>query len=113
MTAAMCQVLDGWSLNGDPLLDGSGKKGILKGGVLGGGAGAALTTKRLHQIMEDRLQKESVGSQPIFKQLLPHDPEQYITLPNLRVEREREDTGRGAVVNVGGRRGRGRGYFVG
>lgn len=110
MTAAMCQVLDGWGVSGDPLLEGSGgKKGILKGG----GAGAALTTKRLHQIMEDRLQKESVGSQPIFKQLLPHDPEQYITLPNLRVEREREEAGRGAVVNVGGRRGRGRGYFVG
>lgn len=112
MTAAMCQVLDGWGVSGDALLEGSGgKKGILKGG----GAGAALTTKRLHQIMEDRLQKESVGSQPIFKQLLPHDPEQYITLPNLRVEREREEAGRGAVVNVGGRRGRGRGrgYFVG
>ncbi len=59
-----------------------------------------LTTKRLHQIMEDRLQKDSAGSQPIFKQLLPHDPEQYITLPNL--------LDRGVVD----RRGRRRGYFV-
>ncbi|KAL2158152.1 hypothetical protein VTH06DRAFT_4720 [Thermothelomyces fergusii] len=60
------------------------------GGVVGGGAsrpvgaGRFLTTKRLHQLMEDKLQKRSVGSQPIFKQLLPQDPEQYITLPNLR-----------------------------
>lgn len=42
-----------------------------------------ITTKRLHQLLEDRLQKQSVGSQPIFKQLFPLDPEQYITLPNL------------------------------
>jgi hypothetical protein len=48
------------------------------------GGGQFLTTKRLHQLMEDKLQKRSVGSQPIFKQLLPQDPEQYITLPNLR-----------------------------
>ena len=33
--------------------------------------------------MEEKLQRNSVGSQPIFKQLLPNDPEQYITLPNL------------------------------
>ncbi|KAL1838713.1 hypothetical protein VTJ49DRAFT_2278 [Mycothermus thermophilus] len=47
-----------------------------------------LTTKRLHQLMEHKLQKRSVGSQPIFKQLLPLDPEQYVTLPNLRKWRE-------------------------
>lgn len=68
---------------------GSGGGGEGKG-VVGGGAGGPvgggqfLTTKRLHQLMEDKLQKRSVGSQPIFKQLLPQDPEQYITLPNLR-----------------------------
>jgi hypothetical protein len=39
--------------------------------------------------MEDKLQKRGVGSQPIFKQLLPQDPEQYITLPNLRERRAR------------------------
>ncbi|KAK0736451.1 hypothetical protein B0T21DRAFT_383979 [Apiosordaria backusii] len=45
-----------------------------------------LTTKRLHQLMEERLQKKSNGvgtSQPIFKQLLPLDPERKIHLPNL------------------------------
>lgn len=60
MTAALCDVLDDYAREG---------------------AGTSLTTKRLHQIMEDRLQKSSVGSQPIYKQLLPMDPEQYITLP--------------------------------
>lgn len=65
------------------------------------GGGQFLTTKRLHQLMEDKLQKRSVGSQPIFKQLLPHDPEQYITLPNLR---ERD-------LKMGERRGR-RGYVL-
>ncbi|KAK3681059.1 hypothetical protein B0T22DRAFT_388620 [Podospora appendiculata] len=74
MTAALCDVLDGWDRDDQ-------------------GQGQWLTTKRLHQIMEDRLQKDSVGSQPIFKQLLPVDPEQYITLPNLLVGRTREREG--------------------
>jgi hypothetical protein len=56
--------------------------------------------------MEDKLQKRSVGSQPIFKQLLPQDPEQYITLPNLR-RRDGADE-----LKMGERRGR-RGYVVG
>ncbi|KAH8898968.1 hypothetical protein GQ53DRAFT_759188 [Thozetella sp. PMI_491] len=43
--------------------------------------GKPLTTKRLHQIVEDRLQKKSVGAQPIFKQLLPVDGDKHITLP--------------------------------
>jgi hypothetical protein len=70
--------------------DGVGVAGVGVGVVVGGGAsgpvggGQFLTTKRLHQLMEHKLQKRSVGSQPIFKQLLPQDPEQYITLPNLR-----------------------------
>ena len=60
MTAALCDVLQDYAREG---------------------AGSTLTTKRLHQILEDRLQKRSVGAQPIFKQLLPMDPEQYIQLP--------------------------------
>ncbi|KAK3944378.1 hypothetical protein QBC46DRAFT_252266 [Diplogelasinospora grovesii] len=63
MTATMCDVLDQYVP--DP-------------------SGAPLTTKRLHQIMEERLQDSTTASQPIFKQLLPMDPERYITLPNLR-----------------------------
>ncbi|KAH6839536.1 hypothetical protein B0I37DRAFT_386665 [Chaetomium sp. MPI-CAGE-AT-0009] len=55
--------------------------------------------------MEDKLQKRSVGSQPIFKQLLPQDPEQYITLPNLR---NRDANGE---LKIGERRGR-RGYII-
>lgn len=66
MTAAMCEVLDEWVPPEH-----------------GGIAPPFLTTKRLHQVMEEKLQRNSVGSQPIFKQLLPGDPEQYITLPNL------------------------------
>lgn len=72
------------------------------------GAGQFLTTKRLHQLMEDKLQKRSVGSQPIFKQLLPQDPEQYITLPKLR--RREASTGE---VKLAERRSRGRrGYIM-
>jgi hypothetical protein len=59
--------------------------------------------------MEAKLLKRSVGSQPIFKQLLPQDPEQYITLPNLR-ERERQ-RGRGRDLTMVERRGR-RGYIL-
>ncbi|KAK4108970.1 hypothetical protein N656DRAFT_717071, partial [Canariomyces notabilis] len=81
MTAAMCEVLT------TTVTPGSGS--------------GVLTTKRLHQLMEDKLQKRSVGSQPIFKQLLPHDPEQYITLPNLRE----------VDLKMGERRGR-RGYVL-
>lgn len=65
MTAAMCEVLDEWVPGRRDEKD------------------SLLTTKRLHQVMEDRLQKDSAGSQPIFKQLLPRDPEQYIVLPDL------------------------------
>ncbi|KAK3313581.1 hypothetical protein B0H66DRAFT_594453 [Apodospora peruviana] len=83
MTAAMCEVLDEWA----PDLHTSPRPSPF------------LTTKRLHQIMEEKLQKDSVGSQPIFKQLLPHDPEQYITLPNL-LDRNLDGRGR-------------RGYFLG
>ncbi|KAK3339800.1 hypothetical protein B0T25DRAFT_467171, partial [Lasiosphaeria hispida] len=116
MTAAMCDILDEWVPGHGLLPDPMGPNG---NGVVNGGGGAVtgklgtpltlasppagspfITTKRLHQIMEDRLQKNSAGSQPIFKQLLPHDPEQHITLPNL--------LDRGAA----GRRGRSRGYFV-
>lgn len=124
MTAAMCAVLDEWvppsssvsrsrSKSRSKSADGGGAGGQgagAGGGVVGGGAGGPvgggqfLTTKRLHQLMEDRLQKRAVGSQPIFKQLLPQDPEQYITLPNLR-RREREGEGKGD------RRGR-RGYIL-
>jgi hypothetical protein len=51
--------------------------------------------------MEHKLQKRSVGSQPIFKQLLPQDPEQYITLPNLRRrEGAGERTGRRGYAMV-------------
>ncbi|KAH6612259.1 hypothetical protein B0J18DRAFT_77352 [Chaetomium sp. MPI-SDFR-AT-0129] len=106
MTAAMCSVLDEWV---PPALPPAGtaaksasrsrsrststshdsedndKKTKQTGGGTPGpvGAGQYLTTKRLHQLMEDKLQKGPAGSQPIFKQLLPQDPEQYITLPNL------------------------------
>ncbi|KAJ4287045.1 hypothetical protein N0V88_007810 [Collariella sp. IMI 366227] len=84
MTAAMCEVLDGWM---PPAVPASG----------------TCSRNRLHQLMEDRLQKRAVGSQPIFKQLLPQDPEQYITLPNLRrVRRERE---RSKEVGEGGEEG--------
>ncbi|KAK5655230.1 hypothetical protein OQA88_5797 [Cercophora sp. LCS_1] len=65
MTAAMCEILDEWVPGRRDEKD------------------SILTTKRLHQVMEDRLQKDSAGSQPIFKQLLPRDPEQYIVLPDL------------------------------
>ncbi|KAG7290099.1 hypothetical protein NEMBOFW57_000094 [Staphylotrichum longicolle] len=129
MTAAMCAVLDEWvpppsssnsvsvsrsrsksrskSADGGVAAAGGGRgEGVVVGGGAGGpvGGGQFLTTKRLHQLMEDRLQKRAVGSQPIFKQLLPQDPEQYITLPNLR-RREREGEGKGD------RRGR-RGYVL-
>lgn len=119
MTAALCEVLEEWvpsqsggesraaspGKGGEVAVEGGGVNGngvVNGGGAGGGGAGGAgvLTTKRLHQLMEDKLQKRSVGSQPIFKQLLPHDPEQYITLPNLR-ERDAkmsERRGRGYVL---------------
>jgi len=137
MTAALCEVLDEWEslpaapqpppsssraasvvsagVNdvGDVLVGGGavGGGGGIGGGAVGGppvGAGQSLTTKRLHQLMEDKLQKRSVGSQPIFKQLLPLDPEQYITLPNLR---RREANG--SEMKLGERRSRGRrGYII-
>jgi hypothetical protein len=120
MTAAMCEVLDEWvppspssglarSASADAVTPAVGVGGgVVIGGGAGGpvGAGQFLTTKRLHQLMEDKLQKRSVGSQPIFKQLLPQDPEQYITLPNLR-RRDGADE-----LKMGERRGR-RGYVVG
>jgi hypothetical protein len=102
MTAAMCEVLDGWVHEG-------ASTGTTVNGIVGIGGGLSqgpapgsgvLTTKRLHQLMEDRLQKRVVGSQPIFKQLLPHDPEQYITLPNLR-DREMIRERRGSRSGTG------------
>ncbi|KAK3296463.1 uncharacterized protein B0H64DRAFT_398332 [Chaetomium fimeti] len=85
---------------------GEAGKGVVGGGAGGPvGGGQFLTTKRLHQLMEDKLQKRSVGSQPIFKQLLPQDPEQYITLPNLR------NRDAGGELKMGERRGR-RGYII-
>ncbi|KAK4246067.1 nipped-B-like protein B [Corynascus novoguineensis] len=127
MTAALCEVLDEWeSLPAAPqpppsssraasVIIGGGAVGGGGGGIGGGtvggppvGAGQSLTTKRLHQLMEDKLQKRSVGSQPIFKQLLPLDPEQYITLPNLR--RREANSGE---MKLGERRSRGRrGYII-
>jgi hypothetical protein len=98
MTAALCEVLHEWV----PPVESSTSPGPVGGAAAGGGGGGgALTTKRLHQLMEDKLQKRSVGSQPIFKQLLPLDPEQYITLPNLR----------DGDLKMGERRGR-RGYIL-
>jgi len=95
MTAALCDVLDAWVPGeGLPRSDDDPNNKLAQPSVVS----PFLTTKRLHLIMEDRLQKGSAGSQPIFKQLLPQDPEQYITLPNLRHVRVAE-------------RGR-RGYFV-
>ncbi|KAL2126622.1 hypothetical protein VTI74DRAFT_525 [Chaetomium olivicolor] len=103
MTAAMCEVLDEWvppthptttaSRNASPAAAAAAAAATATSGCGSAagpvGGGMYLTTKRLHQLMEDRLQKRAVGSQPIFKQLLPQDPEQYITLPNLRrVRRE-------------------------
>ncbi|KAK4233845.1 nipped-B-like protein B [Achaetomium macrosporum] len=125
MTAAMCEVLDEWVppsrsvsrssprpqaglVGSDVGESGGGVNGNSAGGPVGGGQ-VFLTTKRLHQLMEAKLQKRSVGSQPIFKQLLPQDPEQYITLPNLR-EREME-RGRGRDLKMAERRGR-RGYIL-
>lgn len=137
MTAAMCEVLDEWVPSAATTTSGGRSRsnsadaataaaaaaaaagaaaaGGKKGGGVGVGGGAAgpvgggqfLTTKRLHQLMEEKLRKRSVGSQPIFKQLLPQDPEQYITLPNLRRrERERErDAGREREGEKRGRRG--------
>ena len=137
MTAAMCEVLDEFvppppvsvsvsakqrsrSRSADPVTaaaaateTGGGGGGAAAGAGAAGGAGGPvggglfLTTKRLHQLMEDKLQKRSVGSQPIFKQLLPLDPEQYITLPNLRrLGREREQKrGEGESRERRGRRG--------
>ncbi|KAK4669984.1 uncharacterized protein QC763_0038110 [Podospora pseudopauciseta] len=71
---------------------------ILDENATAGNNGTVLTTKRLHQLMEERLQKKSneIGtSQPIFKQLLPLDPERKIHLPKLTV-----------MGNYKGRRGR-------
>jgi hypothetical protein len=79
MTAALCEVLDDHAT---------------KGGR------APLTTKRLHQIMEDRLQKTAVGSQPIFKQLLPRDPERHITLPMLADDGWYQTGPRGFVYDI-------------
>ncbi|KAK4186677.1 hypothetical protein QBC35DRAFT_255841 [Podospora australis] len=90
MTAKMCEVLDEWI----PEVMCGSEKGM---NGSGGNNNGVLTTKRLHQLMEDRLQKKSAGSQPIFKQLLPHDPEQYITLPNFReMENSKMERGRRA-----------------
>lgn len=122
MTAAMCGVLDEWAAcaahhSRAGSADSAGRKGRSPVGSAGEKNGAegiaeALTTKRLHQLMEERLQKTSVGSQPIFKQLLPEDPEQYITLPNFRRPAMSTWDGEG---KVGGRererRGR-RGYVI-
>ncbi|KAK4131564.1 hypothetical protein BT67DRAFT_387609, partial [Trichocladium antarcticum] len=113
MTAALCEVLN--ECVPPPAETSSGNSRSTSPGPVGGAAaaaaaavpagagsgGGALTTKRLHQLMEDKLQKRAVGSQPIFKQLLPQDPEQYITLPNLRA--------RG--LKTGERRGR-RGFVL-
>ncbi|KAK0671333.1 hypothetical protein QBC41DRAFT_58848 [Cercophora samala] len=66
MTATLCNILD------DNAAAGSNE--------------TVLTTKRLHQLIEEKLQKKNNGvgtSQPIFKQLLPLDPERKIHLPNL------------------------------
>ncbi|KAK4639906.1 hypothetical protein QC761_700740 [Podospora bellae-mahoneyi] len=66
MTATLCNILD------DNAAQGANK--------------TVLTTKRLHQLIEESLQKKNNGvgtSQPIFKQLLPLDPERKIHLPNL------------------------------
>ncbi|KAK4176779.1 hypothetical protein QBC36DRAFT_238141 [Triangularia setosa] len=71
MTATLCSVLDENATLGNNNNE----------------TAAVLTTKRLHQLMEERLQKKSNGvgtSQPIFKQLLPLDPERKIHLPNLK-----------------------------
>lgn len=106
MTAAMCDVLDEW-VPGQGIPGLAPKNLVVKKGITtspGGGGGGEdcmfLTTKRLHQIMEHRLQKDSVGSQPIFKQLLPHDPEQYITLPNLFELERRGRRGRGVYIDM-------------
>ncbi|KAK1774204.1 hypothetical protein QBC45DRAFT_338180 [Copromyces sp. CBS 386.78] len=102
MTSAMCDVLDEW-----PGPDDAGSES--SGGVMlsthgggpnghGGYAGKWLTTRKLHQIVESKLQRDAAmtavglrsASQPIFKQLLPVDlPERYITLPNLQGKRSR------------------------
>jgi hypothetical protein len=102
MTAAMCEVLEEWvpPPSADATASPARSAGETTTVTPGSGSGV-LTTKRLHQLMEDKLQKRSVGSQPIFKQLLPHDPEQYITLPNLRE----------VDLKMGERRGR-RGYVL-
>ncbi|KAK1751423.1 nipped-B-like protein B [Echria macrotheca] len=102
MTAVMCDVLEEWvpgqGLHRDPSL-GRRNDALSTPSVVS----PFLTTKKLHQIMEHRLQKDKGGSQPIFKQLLPHDPEQYITLPHL--------LGPGTIGygQAGRSRGRGRG----
>jgi hypothetical protein len=82
MSATLCDVLSENAEDNPPELRGRSRLRSRSGDASQKAAGG-LTTKRLHQIMEDRLQKESLGSQPIFKQLLPADPEMYITLPNF------------------------------
>ncbi|KAK0703977.1 hypothetical protein B0T26DRAFT_733502 [Lasiosphaeria miniovina] len=102
MTAALCDVLDEWvppsptpPASQQLVQQQQQQDGRQRSRSRDARAAPFLTTKRLHQIVEDRLQKDSAGSQPIFKQLLPLDPEQYITLPNLLVlqqqrQRDRE-----------------------
>ncbi|KAH7629309.1 hypothetical protein B0T09DRAFT_154477 [Sordaria sp. MPI-SDFR-AT-0083] len=96
MTSAMCDVLDEWPGPDGGGLESSGMLVSTHGGGPGGHGGYAgkwLTTRKLHQIVESKLQRDAAmtavglrsASQPIFKQLLPVDlPERYITLPNLQ-----------------------------
>ncbi|KAK3374671.1 hypothetical protein B0H63DRAFT_562705 [Podospora didyma] len=106
MTAVLCDVLDEW-VPEPPIPQKQGGRGPSPAAP----GAPFLTTKRLHQIMEDKLQKDSSGSQPIFKQLLPLDPERYIALPNLlereRATREREAWGVAGdyAAHARGRRG--------
>ena len=96
MTSAMCDVLDKWPGPDNAGMETSGMLVSTRGGGpngQGGYAGKWLTTRKLHQIVESKLQRDAAmtpvglrsASQPIFKQLLPVDlPERYITLPNLQ-----------------------------
>ncbi|EAA28880.3 hypothetical protein GE21DRAFT_3852 [Neurospora crassa] len=104
MTSAMCDVLDEWPAGPD---DAALQDLVTTGHGGGGGGGYTgkwLTTRKLHQIVESKLQRNAgmtaVGlrsaSQPIFKQLLPVDlPERYITLPNLQGRQRSRNQSRG------------------
>ncbi|KAJ4399514.1 hypothetical protein N0V85_005998 [Neurospora sp. IMI 360204] len=84
MTSAMCDVLDEWPGPDDAGLETSGmlvsSYGCGPSGH-GGYSGKWLTTRKLHQIVESKLQRDAAmtavglrsASQPIFKQLLPVD----------------------------------------